>query len=150
VIASHVVMTLRVVVNALRHQRASVSVPSRATFPVRSKPNAFDGGPTANAAADGRDGRWHHSSVVGHEPAVLDQKDYEMRGARLVLPGPLCWFVLVATTFMTHDHITVGAAIADRNFPAPSVVTIAFMPMAPVLVAIGADAGRSDAGMSSS
>jgi hypothetical protein len=51
---------------------------------------------------------------------------------------------------MTNDHIAVGSAVADRNFPAPTVVAIALMPMPPVLVAIGADASRPDTGMSSS
>jgi hypothetical protein len=51
---------------------------------------------------------------------------------------------------MTNDHIAVGSAVADRNFPAPTVVAIALTAMAPVLVAIGADAGGPDTGMSSS
>jgi hypothetical protein len=81
---------------------------------------------------------------------VLDQKRFQERRAPLVLQRPFAGLVLVATTFMTNDHIAIGSAVADRNFPAPTVVTIALMPMAPVLVAIRADAGRPDTGMRSS
>ena len=51
---------------------------------------------------------------------------------------------------MTNDHVAVGSVVADRNLPAPTVVAIALMSMAPVLVAVGADAGRPDTAMSSS
>jgi hypothetical protein len=51
---------------------------------------------------------------------------------------------------MTNDHVAVGSVVADRNLPAPTVVAIAFMPMTPVLVTIGAHTGWPNAGMSSS
>ena len=75
-IASHFVMTLRVVVGAPSHQSTIVSVPSYAAFQVRSQPNRSYGGPTADGAANGRSDRRHHSSVASDEPAVLDQRRF--------------------------------------------------------------------------
>jgi hypothetical protein len=61
-------MTLRVLVNALSHQCAK-------RF-GSLQPNGSYGAPTADGVANGRTDRRHHSSVVGDEPAVLDQKRF--------------------------------------------------------------------------
>ena len=56
--------------------------------------------------------------------------------------------ILVAVPFVTNDHITVGAVITNRYVAASAVIPVTFMAMAPVAIRI--DAGRPDAGMSTS
>jgi hypothetical protein len=76
--------------------------------------------------------------------------DREEKGLPWFAEALCSGLILVAATFMTDDNIAVRAMVTDRYFPAPAIIAIAFMPVAPVLVTIGADAGRPDAGMSPS